>query len=96
MPSLPWLAVQYPYPYPPADPHRQNPKHRQVSEEARRRYERYGRKLEFVQDDEITAERGGGPAWVAAPLEGGFVCIVVCVLFFWFEWASAPALPIHV
>jgi len=40
-----------------------------VSEEARRRYARYGRKLEFVQDDEITAERGGGPAWVAAPLE---------------------------
>lgn len=40
-----------------------------VPEEARRRYERYGRKLEFVLDDEITAERGGGPAWVAAPLE---------------------------
>ncbi len=40
-----------------------------VSEEARRRYDRYGRKLEFLGDDEITAERGGGPAWVAAPLE---------------------------
>jgi len=40
-----------------------------VSEEARRRYDRYGRKLEFLADDEITAERGGGPAWVAAPLE---------------------------
>ncbi|EWM29418.1 hypothetical protein Naga_100042g35 [Nannochloropsis gaditana] len=40
-----------------------------VSEEARRRYDRYGRKLEFIADDEITAERGGGPAWVATPLE---------------------------
>jgi hypothetical protein len=40
-----------------------------VSEEARRRYDRYGRKLEFLADDEITAERGGGPAWVAAPLQ---------------------------
>ena len=28
-----------------------------------------GRKLQFLEDDEITYERGGGPGWVATPIE---------------------------
>lgn len=28
-----------------------------------------GRKLTFLPDDEITYDRGGGPGWIAAPLQ---------------------------